>query len=147
MLAAARAGGIDAELSSDIRLEIWRKFVFLTGLSATTTSMRSSIGPIRADPRTRAFLRDVMAEVVEVGRAMGVALPADFADQRLQFVDGLPASMTSSMHHDLEKGNKLEVAWLSGGVVELGRAVNVPTPANRAVWDILALHAAGTHTN
>ena len=51
--------------------------------------------------------------------------------------------MTSSMHHDLEKGNKLEVAWLSGGVVQLGRDVQVPTPANRAVWDILALHANG----
>jgi ketopantoate reductase len=28
-------------------------------------------------------------------------------------------------------------------VVELGKAVGVPTPANRAVWDILALHAQG----
>ena len=28
--------------------------------------------------------------------------------------------MTSSMHHDLERGNRLEVRWLSGGVVELG---------------------------
>ena len=61
----------------------------------------------------------------------------------LAFLDTVPATMTSSMHHDLEKGNRLEVAWLSGGVVELGRAVNVATPANRAVWDILALHAGG----
>jgi 2-dehydropantoate 2-reductase len=29
-------------------------------------------------------------------------------------------------------------------VVELGRAKNVPTPLNRAVADILALHANGT---
>jgi 2-dehydropantoate 2-reductase len=35
------------------------------------------------------------------------------------------------------------VAWLSGGVVQLGAAVRVATPANRAVWDILALHSAG----
>ena len=47
------------------------------------------------------------------------------------------------MHHDLEHGNPLEVEWLSGGVVKLGKAVNVPTPMNRAVWDILALHAGG----
>ena len=51
--------------------------------------------------------------------------------------------MTSSLHHDLERGNPLEVEWLSGGVVQLGQAVGVPTPANRAVWDMLALHAAG----
>jgi 2-dehydropantoate 2-reductase len=51
--------------------------------------------------------------------------------------------MTSSMHHDIESGGRLEVEWLSGGVVRLGRDAGVPTPANRAVWDILALHAGG----
>jgi len=51
--------------------------------------------------------------------------------------------MTSSMHHDLERGNPLEVRWLAGGVVELGAAKGVPTPLNRAVADILALHAGG----
>ena len=51
--------------------------------------------------------------------------------------------MTSSMHHDLERGNPLEVRWLAGGVVELGQAKGVPTPLNRAIADILALHAAG----
>jgi 2-dehydropantoate 2-reductase len=85
----------------------------------------------------------VMKETVAVGRAHKVNLSADYADQRLAFVDTVPAAMTSSMHHDLDRGNKLEVAWLSGGVVQLGRAVNVPTPANRAVWDMLALHANG----
>jgi len=51
--------------------------------------------------------------------------------------------MTSSMHHDLERGNPLEIRWLSGGVVELGRRKGVPTPLNRAIADILALHAPG----
>jgi 2-dehydropantoate 2-reductase len=37
----------------------------------------------------------------------------------------------------------LEVPWLSGRVVDLGRAAGVPTPANRAISDILALHADG----
>jgi len=55
----------------------------------------------------------------------------------------MAVDMTSSMHHDLNSGNPLEVPWLSGGVVQLGRQVDVPTPANRAVWDILALHAGG----
>ena len=74
-----------------------------------------------------------MREAVTVGRAQGVALPADYAEDRLAFCDGLPAEMTSSMHNDLERGNRLEVDWLSGAVVELGRAAGVPTPVNRAV--------------
>jgi 2-dehydropantoate 2-reductase len=136
--------GVTAELSGDVRRAIWEKYVFLVGLSATTTTMRSSIGPIRENPRTRAFLLEIMRETVAVGRAHGVALPEDYAQGRLAFADGLPADMTSSMHHDLDRGNPLEVEWLSGGVVKLGAARGVPTPANRAVCDILALRAAGT---
>ncbi len=135
--------GVKAELSGDVRRAIWEKYVFLVGLSATTTTMRRPLGPIRANPQARAFLLDVMREVVAVGRALGVALPEDYAEARLAFADSLPEDMTSSMHHDLERGNPLEVNWLSGGVVELGRKAGIPTPANRAVCDILALHAAG----
>ena len=136
-------GGIHAEISPDIRREIWQKYVFLVGLSGTTATMRSTIGPIRSHPQTRAFLLDVMREVVAVGRAHGVFLDANYAEQRLKLADDVAYDMTSSMHHDLERGNRLEVRWLSGGVVSLGRQVGVPTPLNRAIADILALHADG----
>src|SRR4051812_5809893 len=146
LLAACLAGGIKAELSTEILREIWQKYVFLVGLSGCTTTMRRTIGPIRTNPQTRAFLRDVMREVVAVGRAHGVALAQDYAEVRLQLADDVSPDMTSSMHHDLERGNRLEVRWLSGGVVELGAAKGVPTPLNRAIADILALHAEGTTT-
>jgi 2-dehydropantoate 2-reductase len=144
-LAACLQGGIKAELSDDIVREIWQKFVFLAGLSGTTTTIRRPIGPIRQNPQTRAFLRDVMQEVVAVGRAQGVNLPADYADVRLKLADDVAYDMTSSMHHDLERGNPLEVRWLAGAVVELGQRHGVPTPLNRAIADILALHAQGQH--
>jgi len=143
LLEACLAGGIQAELSTNILREIWQKYVFLVGLSGTTTTIRKPVGPIRENPQTRAFLRDVMQEVVAVGRAHGVDLAEDYAGIRLQFADEVAHDMTSSMHHDLERGNRLEVRWLSGGVVELGRQKGVPTPLNRAIADILALHAMG----
>lgn len=136
--------GVKSELSSDIRRSIWEKYVFLVGLSATTSSMRSTLGPILANPQSRSFMLQIMREVVAVGRAHGVALPADFAEDRLAFADTLPGDMDASMHHDLKNGNPLEVDWLSGGVVKLGREKSVPTPANSAVCDILAIYAAGT---
>jgi 2-dehydropantoate 2-reductase len=136
-------GGIDAEISSDIRRSIWEKFVFLVGLSATTTTMRSTLGPIVRNPETRTFLLDIMREVVAVGRAHGVHLPENFSEQRLAFCDQLPPEMDSSMHADLDNGSRLEVEWLSGAVVELAKAVKVPAPMNRAARDILAIYAHG----
>ena len=143
LLAACLAGGINAELSTDILREIWQKYVFLVGLSGTTTTMRRTIGPIRSNQQTRAFLEDVMREVIAVARAEGVGLPEDYLATAMHRADTVAPDMTSSMHHDLERGNPLEVRWLSGGVVELGRANGVPTPCNRAIADILALHAQG----
>ena len=136
--------GIDAQISEDIARAIWEKFVFLVGLSATTTATRSPIGKVRAHPATRRLLEAVMQETVDVGRAEGVALPADFAQDRLRFCDQLPEGMSASMRHDLERGNRLEVEWLSGDVSRRGDRLGVPTPFNTAVFDILALHADGS---
>jgi 2-dehydropantoate 2-reductase len=141
--AALVKAGIEAEIAADIRRTLWEKFTFLVGLSGTTATMRMPIGPIRSNLQTRAFLLEIMKETVAVGRALGVALPENYAEDRLRFADSVPADMTSSLHHDLERGNRLEVEWLSGGVVQLGSRAGVPTPANRAVWDILALYAQG----
>jgi 2-dehydropantoate 2-reductase len=142
-LAACQAGSIEASISDDIRRAIWEKFVFLVGLSGTTATMRRPIGPIRENPQTRAFLLDVMREVVAVGRAHGVDLPPDYAERRLELADDVAYDMTSSLHHDLERGKALEVRWLAGGVVELGAAKGVPAPLNRAIADILALYSDG----
>ncbi len=143
LLDACKRGGIDAEISADITRAIWEKFIFIVGLSATTTAMRSTIGPIRTNERTRAFLLGVMREVVAVGLAHGVRLEPGAAEKQLTFVDGLPPGTLSSMANDLDNGRRLEVDWLSGSVAKLGREAGVATPLNQAVCDILALHAPG----
>jgi 2-dehydropantoate 2-reductase len=143
LLEWSRKAGLDAAISDDIRRTLWEKFAFLVAMAAVTASMRLPIGPIRNHPVTRKFYSDAMREAAAVGRAHGVRLPDDFVEERMAFVDTLPATMTASMHHDLERGNPLEVQWLSGSVVDLGAAVGVPTPIHRAVRDILILHAQG----
>ncbi len=141
-LAACGSAGVDAEVSANISRVIWEKFVFMVGLSATTAAVRQPIGVVRANTNTRALLRDVMAEVVAVGRASGVDL-TDEVDERLAFVDTLPPDMAASMYHDLLRGGRLELPWLSGGVAALGARLGVPTPRNSTVADVLAPYESG----
>ena len=143
LLQFALKAGLDARLSEDIRRSIWEKFVFLVGMAAVTATIRLPLGPILMHPLTRQFYLDAMREAAAVGRAHGVRLAEDIAEERLAFSDTLTASMTASLQLDLERGNPLEVEWLSGSVVELGAAVGVPTPIHRAARDILILHAQG----
>jgi len=142
-LAACGSAGIDAEISSSIEKVIWEKFVFLVGLSGTTSLYRSTVGPIREDAGKRSVLLEAMREVVAVGRAKGVPLAADFAENRLAFCDTLPPGMPSSMFIDLERGNRLELPWLSGTVVELGARLGVATPANSQIVEALTPFVAG----
>jgi 2-dehydropantoate 2-reductase len=51
--------------------------------------------------------------------------------------------MTSSMQTDLARGNRLELPWLSGGVVEMGKALGIATPANAKITEALAPFVAG----
>jgi 2-dehydropantoate 2-reductase len=140
---AAQAAGIDIALSDSIDVDRWKKFVFLVGLSAATGATRHPLGPILADPDTRTFFYRLMQEVAAVGRAKGVALPADFADDRMKFAEAAPPGFKASLLHDLERGNRIELDWLSGKVVELGLALGVPTPANGAAYAVLKLQRLG----
>jgi 2-dehydropantoate 2-reductase len=135
--------GIKAEVTADVRREIWEKFVFLSCHAAMTTLLRLPIGPIRENRRSRSLLLDALREAVAVARACGVALPERFAEETLSFIDGLAPETRASMSLDLERGNRLEVEWLSGAIVRLGRELGVATPVHRVVADALAPFAEG----
>jgi len=143
LLDACKAGDIKADIPADISLELWQKFVFLTAMSSITSTMRSTIGPVRSNPHARQFFLDVMKEVVAVGRAQGAALEPDFAEKRMAGIDAVSPDMRASMSLDLQLGRSLELPWLAGAVVDLGIKSGVPTPCCRAVRDILAIYVDG----
>lgn len=140
---AARAAGIDAILSDDIGRDRWQKFVLLAGTSGVTASTRMPLGPVMADPDTRAFFRRIMQEVHTIARAKGVRVPDDYVDQQMAFAASAPPTMKASQLNDLEAGNRLELDWLAGKVVAMGRELSIPTPANEAVYAVLKLHRMG----
>jgi len=142
--AAGKAAKCDVDLSKDISVERWQKFVFLTAMAGSTAALRSSIGPIIADPDGRAFFRALMEEARAVGKAKGVDVGAAFIEQRMDFaINKVEPGMKASMAHDLERGNRLELDWLNGKVRELGRELGVPTPASDTVYTTLKLHRLG----
>ncbi|MBO0758870.1 MAG: 2-dehydropantoate 2-reductase [Bradyrhizobiaceae bacterium] len=141
---AGKKAGFDISLSDDIERDLWDKFVMLAGTSGITAATREPVGRVLADPDTRALFLSLMQETVAVARAKSVRLPEDFAQERLHFVEAnFPFDMRASMANDIERGNRLELDWLAGRVVELGRALGVPTPANAAVYAVLKLHRMG----
>lgn len=145
LLAECKKAEIHAEIVQDVHFAIWEKFVRLVTMSALTALTRLPIGPVREDPDTRALLKQVMTEVIAVGRAKGARFPDDIIEDQMKRIDSYPPTMVASMCGDLRRGNRLELPWLSGTVARLGQELGVPTPANQFVYAALKHHANGRH--
>ncbi len=135
--------GLTVKLSDDSRHTVWEKFVSLASLSGATALLRARMGAILGHPETRAFQRQLIDECIAVARAEGVALRDGLTDEVMDKLAFMPPSFRASMAEDLERGNRLELRWLSGRVHALGQAHGVPTPGHTAVFRGLVLHEQG----
>src|SRR5262249_56285988 len=104
--------GIELTATSDMLLEIWKKFVLLSGTSGITASTRQPFGVIHDDADMRAFFFRLMHETMAVGLAAGVEFPPDFPAELERSVAGFPPMMKASMANGLHAGNPLELDLL-----------------------------------
>jgi 2-dehydropantoate 2-reductase len=128
--AAFRDAGAEARASSDIKVDLWRKFAFITTMSAACGLARAPIGPVREAPLGNLLIERALREVTAVARARGVAMPAEVESKLLEFMNGMPSAMKPSFLLDLESGGATELDDLSGAVSRLGREAGVETPVH-----------------
>jgi 2-dehydropantoate 2-reductase len=141
---SAMAGAdIQAEGVADARIPIWEKFIFLATLAGFTGAARLPVGPVWADPFTRARFLDGAREIEKIARAEGIAVAPDVVDRIAPYVEGIPGSMRSSMLIDLSQGKRIEVEALQGSVVRRGIKLGIPTPIMATLYAVLKLHANG----
>lgn len=141
------SAGIETTLSDDINRARWEKFVVLVAASSVCTVTRRPIGELRNDPDTAPLFEEVMQEVVKVGKACGIRFAPDVTDPLLAFLRSVPPSWIPSMTVDLLAGNRLELPWLAGRVVQLGVERGIPTPVSRVIYAALKPYAQGAPVN
>lgn len=126
-----RRGGLDVEVSAEIRTVIWRKLLInvATGALAGVTGLPYGL-LYRLDGVHRAAVAAV-EEAATVARACGIDLGAVDAEAIWQEARrGLPDSFRTSILQSLDRGSLTEVGFINGAVVRHGRATGVPTPVN-----------------
>ena len=141
---ACNASGFSAEIVTDIRAAQWAKFVGLATNAALTSLFRLPAGYIYHDLEIIPLARRGFEEVAAVGRALGIALPADAAERALALHQSFPKTMYASMYHDVAKGKPMELDSLSGYVVRKGRGMGVPTPVHEMAYLALKPYKDGT---
>jgi 2-dehydropantoate 2-reductase len=136
-LSLCQKAGFDATHSDQIMTELWMKFILLATNAAMTASTRTAVGILRDDPDIAPLFARAYAEVAAVGRAKGIKIPEDAVEKTVGFNRHAPPTMMASMAHDLIRGNRIELPWLSGKVVSLGRELGVPTPVHEILYAVL----------
>jgi len=142
-LALCLKAGFDVTLSEQILTDLWMKFILLAANASITALARQPIGKLRDDPDVRAVFMAAYRETFDVGRARGVALPDNAIEKVMEFNSHAPPAMKASMALDLDRGNRLELPWLGGKVVELGRQLGIPTPTHGTMYAMLKPYIMG----
>jgi len=141
--AMCKKAGIDGVHSDQILTELWIKFTLLATNASTMALIRQPIGKLREDADIVALMRAGYQETVDVGRARGVRIPDDAVDRALAWNRSVPPTLLPSMAVDLIRGNRIELPWLSGKLVELGRELGVPTPTHAFMYTALKPYIMG----
>ena len=87
-------------------------------------------------PQTGALFNDLIAEGEAVAKALGIEL---HGDPRTLVEKGAsaPGKHNASMLQDVLAKRQTEVDFMNGAIVEWGKKTGVPTPLNRAMWQLI----------
>lgn len=134
---ALTKAGIEHKVSPRILVDIWMKFLLLSPMAGACCFFRVAADAICKDPAKFAVLRQLVEEAGAVARASGIPLVPEAEEKTLARHKSMPQGMKPSMLLDLERGNRLELEWLTGAVARRGERLHVPTPQSRKVFEAL----------
>ena len=124
---AFEAAGLKCRVYEDIRDDIWLKLWGNLSFNPISALTHATLDVIAADPGTRAVAKAMMTEAETLARKLGANFRVDI-ERRIDGAGSVGAHRTS-MLQDLDKKRPLELDALLTSVQEMGRLVEVPTPA------------------
>jgi 2-dehydropantoate 2-reductase len=122
----------------DILINKWEKLTCNVFWNITSVITRQNMGPKFLDftkPEAVDFTRQLMHEVISVGRARGVDLEDGEAvlDRHVQFTRDM-GDFKPSMLIDFENGVPLELDVIVGSVMKWAQELKLEVPTLRAVY-------------
>jgi 2-dehydropantoate 2-reductase len=145
LVAALQAGGIPAQASGAIRLDVWKKLWGNMTFNPVSALTRSGTRRFFADADVRQVCVQMMEEMQACGVRLGLKLDMT-PPQRIEVAERL-GDFKTSMLVDLEAGRPLELAPQLGAVAEIAAQLQVPVPFIRAILGmarLLSEHTAST---
>lgn len=132
--------GLETVMRPDIRRDLWIKIMGNVAYGPVSALTMGTGGPMVNDPDVEALLRRMMAEALDVARALG-SDPRASIDDRIENTRNVDPQHKLSMMQDLERGRPMEIEPTIGATVELARLAGVATPTIDTVLALIRLRA------
>ena len=125
--------GIKAEISEDINRDTFVKWSFISAMAVTGAYYDVPMGEVQKPGEIRDTFIGLSRESAELGRRLGIDLPADLVEYNLKVIDKLDPHSTASMQKDLARGHESEVQGLLFDLIDAAEAQGVDIPTYRRV--------------
>jgi 2-dehydropantoate 2-reductase len=135
---ALAAAGVPTEISGNVRGALWLKLILNCAYNAVSAIAQRPYGENVQGEGILAVMRDVVDECLAVAVAEGVSVPGDVDAAVRKIAESMPGQFSSTAQ-DLARGKRSEIDYLNGLVVRRGKALGIPTPANRVLWALVKL--------
>ncbi|MGA9588945.1 MAG: 2-dehydropantoate 2-reductase [Salegentibacter sp.] len=129
--------GINNTIPEDIKLEIWKKFLYITTVSGIGGLTRVPVDKIRESEYLYDLMQKTAEEIKAVANAKGIRLEKEHLKKAFQIVENQPEGTTASTQRDIMAGKPSELENFNGYIVKEGRKLNVETPVNHFIYECL----------
>jgi 2-dehydropantoate 2-reductase len=110
---------VNAQIATDMRMELWKKLVHLSTVAAVTTLTRQSLGVVNMAADGRWLIETTLESAAKIAAAEGYAMSdAYMAGYRKTFA-GAGNAYKASMLRDMEKGGRAEGEHILGFMRDL----------------------------
>jgi len=133
---ALSCSGMETLAMEDARGAQWTKLIFNAATNPIGALTRLPHGAACDHQRVRGLISGLVAEGVAVAEALGVELDSD-PEKLIDHAREVAYDHKASMLQDVQAGRQTEVGALNGGIVAFGKAHQVPTPLNEAIWALI----------
>jgi 2-dehydropantoate 2-reductase len=135
--------GVPCRISNNLEGELWLKFIANCALNPISAIGQAKYGRIGESPEAVKLLELVGEEVLAVATAAGIVIPG-VADRAAALAVSMKIATQmreqfSSTGQDLNRRKHTEIDSLNGHIVRRGIELNVPTPANHALYTLVKL--------
>ena len=139
---ALGAAGFEAVASDAIEKEFWVKLLGNVSFNPVSALTASTADRLIANDEVKAYMVEIMREVLAIGRAVGVDAGID-PEARIDMARSLGRFKTS-MLQDLEAGKALEIDGLLAGTLEIARKAGVRAPFTESLFGLIRVRAQAT---